>query len=155
MRLFNARGQLLREAKPSEVEFSVDGAGTVSANGQFLAPDAELHQTSLIVCKVGELTGTARVRVVPPLPWSFDFETGEKVPLTWIGGRVRYVIREADGERFAAKRSVLPTPRNPKNKLGTRSQLSMGPVDLADYTIQADFAADEQNEKNARLRADQ
>ncbi len=147
VRLFNARGQLLREAAASEVRFSVDGPGAVSPAGQYTAPSDNAHQTSLVVCKVGELTSTARVRVVPPLPWSFDFDKAEKVPLTWIGGRVRYVLREQDGERFAVKRSVLPTPRNPVNKLGTRSQLSMGPVDLADYTIQADFAADQQNGK--------
>jgi hypothetical protein len=82
------------------------------------------------------------VRVVPPLPWRFDFEKGD-VPLTWIGGRIRYVIREQDGERFIAKRNVLPTPKDPNNKLGTRSQLFMGPTHLANYTIQADFALDE------------
>lgn len=147
VRIFNSRGQLLREAPASDVDFSVDGPGTVSAAGQYTAPDDNAHETALVVCKVGDLTGTARIRIVPPLPWSFDFNAVEKVPLTWIGGRVRYVIREQEGERFAAKRSVLPTPRNPKNKLGTRSQLSMGPVDLADYTIQADFAADQQNGK--------
>ena len=147
VRLFNSRGQLLREVPASDVQFSVDGPGSVSASGQYTAPDDNAHQTALVVCKVGDQTGTARIRVVPPLPWSFDFNEAEKVPLTWIGGRVRYVLREQDGERFAVKRSVLPTPRSPVNKLGTRSQLSMGPVDLADYTIQADFAAEEQNGK--------
>jgi outer membrane protein assembly factor BamB len=147
VRLFNSRGQLLREAAASEVSFSIDGPGAISPTGQYTSPEENSHQTSLVVCKVGELTGTARIRVVPPLPWSFDFSKAEKVPLTWIGGRVRYEIREQDGERFAVKRSVLPTPRNPVNKLGTRSQLSMGPVDLDNYTIQADFAADEQNSK--------
>jgi hypothetical protein len=147
VRLFNSRGQLLREVPASDVQFSVDGPGSVSASGQYTAPDDNAHQTALVVCKVGDQTGTARIRVVPPLPWSFDFNEAENVPLTWIGGRVRYVLREQDGERFAAKRSVLPTPKSPVNKLGTRSQLSMGPVDLADYTIQADFAAEEQNGK--------
>ena len=61
---------------------------------------------ALVTCKVGELTGTARVRIVPPLPWKFDFAEGD-VPLTWIGGRVRYVIREKDGERFIAKKNLL------------------------------------------------
>jgi hypothetical protein len=113
--------------------------GTIT-KGIYHAPQESQHEASLVVCKVGELTGTARVRIVPPLPWEFDFNTEDKVPLTWVGGRVRFVIDEVDGEKIAIKRSVLPTPRDPTNKLGTRSQLFMGPTDLGSYTIQADFA---------------
>lgn len=145
VRLFNSRGQLLREVPASEVQFTVDGPGTVSSQGEYTAPTDNEHQTALVVCKFGDLQGTARIRIVPPLPWSFDFNDAEDVPLTWIGGRVRYVLRDQDGERFAAKRDVLPTPKDPHNKLGTRSQLSMGPITLSDYTIQADFAADEKD----------
>jgi hypothetical protein len=89
--------------------------------------------------------GAARVRIVPPLPWKFDFNESDDVPLTWIGGRVRWEVRSEDGEQFIAKRTVLPTPKNPKNKLGTRSYLWMGPTDLADYTIQADLSLQEAN----------
>jgi len=51
---------------------------------------------------------------------------------------VRYEPREADGENFIAKKTVLPTPKDPNNKLGTRSFVWMGPTDLSNYTIQAD-----------------
>jgi hypothetical protein len=60
------------------------------------------------------------------------------VPLTWIGGRVRYEPRESGGEKYIAKRTVLPTPKDPNNKLGTRSFIWMGPTDLSNYTIQGD-----------------
>ena len=33
---------------------------------------------------------------------------------------------------------MLPTPKDPNNKLGTRSFVWMGPIDLSNYTIQAD-----------------
>ena len=148
VRLYNSQGQLLKRASVDEVEFGLAGNGEITAAGEYKAPAEVGHETAVVKCQVGELTASARIRVVPPLPWSFDFEDAEKVPLTWIGGRVRYVIREADGNRFAAKRDVLPTPKNPRNKLGTRSQLSMGHIDLSDYTIQADFAA---GEKNGRM----
>jgi hypothetical protein len=49
------------------------------------------------------------------------------------------VLQDVDGERAAVKRNLLPTPRDPNNKLGTRSQMFMGSPDLHDYTIQADF----------------
>jgi len=95
---------------------------------------------------VGDLTGTARVRIVPPLPWKWDFNQDKDVPLTWIGGRVRYQVRDVDGERIIVKRSQLPTPRGP-TKLGTRSMMFMGPIDLANYTVQADIKLPEENGK--------
>ncbi len=142
VRLYNSLGQFLKEAPVNEVQFDVDGPGETATDGKYTAPDDNEHQVALVTCKVGELTGSARVRIVPPLPWEFDFSEGD-VPLTWIGGRIRYVIREQDGERFIVKKNILPTPKDPDNKLGTRSNLSMGPVDMANYTIQADFSLDE------------
>jgi outer membrane protein assembly factor BamB len=142
VRLFNKLGQFLKDVSASEATFSVDGAGAMSPAGTFTAPADNAHQVALVACKVGNLSATARVRIVPPLPWEFDFAEGD-VPLTWVGGRIRYEIREKDGERFIAKKNLLPTPKDPNNKLGTRSQLTMGPIDLANYTIQADFSLDE------------
>jgi len=133
---------------PKEVvAFGVNGPGEIVqestlAQGIYTAPQEAKHQAS----RVRLLVGTARIRIVPPLPWKFDFNTDEKVPLTWVGGRVRYIIREVDGEKIAVKRTVLPTPRNPNNKLGTRSRMWMGPTDLANYTIQADFALQQSDE---------
>jgi hypothetical protein len=135
---FNRRGQLLRELPADKVKFTVDGPGTMSADGTYLAPKETVHQSALVTCQMNGLTGTARVRIVPPLPWEFDFDNAADVPLTWIGGRVRYVVREEDGERIIVKRDVLPTPRDPDNKLGTRSYLYMGQPELANYTIQGD-----------------
>src|SRR5262249_1715830 len=114
------------------------------------------HTATIIT---GELTGakdvkgTARFRVVPPLPWKFDFATDSsrssgspdskgilnEVPITWIGARYRHVIRELDGEKVLVKVSTIPK--------GTRSQSWMGPTDLHDYTIQADIRGAVDNEK--------
>jgi hypothetical protein len=138
VRLFNAKGQFLREVPAAELTFAVDGPGEISPEGKYTAPPSAGHNNTLVTCKVGELTGTARVRITPPLPWSFDFNDGQLAPLTWIGGRVRWEAREADGEKFIAKKTELPTPTNPNNKLGTRSFIWMGPIDLANYTIQGD-----------------
>lgn len=137
-RLFNKRGEFIREASGGDVQFTVTGPGQITSDGLYTAPEQSNHECALVTCKVGDLQGTARIRVIPSLPWKFDFNDGEDVPLTWIGGRVRYELRDVDGERFMAKRTILPTPKNPRNKLGTRSQMWMGPVDLTNYTVQAD-----------------
>jgi hypothetical protein len=137
-RLFNKKGQqVVVDLGEGKVQYSVDGPGEVGADGIYDAPADAGHACALVTVKVGELTGTARVRIIPPLPWKFDFNDGD-VPLTWIGGRVRFEPRETGGERFIAKKTVLPTPKDPNNKLGTRSFVWMGPIDLSHYTIQAD-----------------
>jgi hypothetical protein len=157
IKVFNALGQQLEIPATDAPHFAVDGPGKISdvnVGGEvtYTAPKEVGHECALITCKVGELTGLARVRIVPPLPWKFDFNQVDDVPLTWIGGRVRYVVRDVpkndgDSERIIVKRSVLPTPRDPNNKLGTRSQMFMGPTDLSNYTIQSDVQLVDNNGK--------
>jgi hypothetical protein len=139
VRLFNARGQHLRDVAGREVQFAVDGRGSISPEGKYTAPADAGHECALVTCNVGNLTGSARVRITPPLPWKFDFNQATTAPLTWIGGRVRWEVREgANGDKYLAKKSLLPTPKDPNNKLGTRSFVWMGPIDLNNYTIQGD-----------------
>ena len=137
VRLFNARGQFLGET--TEGSFALAGPGEITASGEYVASSDAGHTATIVTCKVGEATGKARIRVVPPLPWKFDFDEADDVPLTWIGGRVRYVLRDVDGQRVMVKRDEIPTrPGAKPTKLGTRSRLWMGQDDLSDYTIQAD-----------------
>jgi len=91
-RLFNAKGQLLEEAQAA---YSVDAAGKIDADGVYTADALPAHRASIITAKAGELTGTARVRVVPELPWKFDFSDGV-VPVTWVGIRFRHVGLDVD-----------------------------------------------------------
>jgi outer membrane protein assembly factor BamB len=147
VRFFNARGQALPDVAAEKPEFEVDGPGTITDDGTYQAPAENEHQCALVTCKVGDQTATGRVRIVPPLPWKWDFNRDDDVPLTWIGGRVRYKVQDVDGERIIVKQSVLPTPRDPDNKLGTRSMMFMGPIDLSNYTIQGDVQLPEENGK--------
>jgi outer membrane protein assembly factor BamB len=147
VRLYNAHGQLVRAATKDESTFRVVGPGEVAADGTYTAPKNEGHVGALVYCKVGEVEGHARVRIVPPLPWQFNFNDGP-IPISWIGGRVRYVPIEIDGEKAAVKLDVLPLPGKPDNKLGTRSPMFMGQADMHDYTVQADIRL---TEKDGRL----
>ncbi|MEN0110414.1 MAG: PQQ-binding-like beta-propeller repeat protein, partial [Planctomycetota bacterium] len=141
LRLYNAAGEFLREAKPGDVSFGASGPGDVSPEGVYRAPTDAGHQVALVLCEYKGRSAEARVRIVPPLPWSFDFEgKADKPPLTWVGGRIRYVRRAGeDGGHYLAKPTELPTrPGRPSTKLGTRSRMWMGPSDLTNYTVQAD-----------------
>lgn len=137
-RLFNSKGQFLKTAK---AEFKVDGPGSMSDSGLFTAgPDG--HVAAYVTATAEGVTGQARVRIVPPLPWHFDFEQtpidqkdargnpiGES-PITWVGARYRHVVRETNGNKAMVKITTIPK--------GTRSRSWMGPSDMHDYTIQAD-----------------
>ncbi len=129
-RIYNSRGQFLKETL---AEFSLDGPGSISPKGEFTAAEGKEHTATIVTAKAGELTAKARIRVVPKLPWKFDFEGLKDAPVTWVGARYRHVMRQVDGSNVMVKITTIP--------LGTRSRLSMGPSNLHDYTVQADFKA--------------
>jgi outer membrane protein assembly factor BamB len=133
---YNKSGQFVQLVKDAVI--TAEGGGTVSKDGSYTAP-ASGHSAVVLTAKSGELTATARIRVVPPLPWKFDF-SDDKVPATWIGADYRHKPAPLDGEKGLVKISTIPK--------GTRSQSWMGRTNLHDYTIQADFKA---TEKNGRL----
>lgn len=126
VRAFNSKGQFL---KLVDAEFSVEGGGEISGEGVYTAPIENEHRAVFITAKSGEVTSTARARIIPPLPWNFDFND-KKVPITWIGANYRHQPKEVSGESVLVKISTIP--------LGTRSQSWMGWTTLSDYTIQAD-----------------
>ncbi|MBM4021985.1 MAG: serine/threonine protein kinase [Planctomycetes bacterium] len=139
--LFDAQGRFVKE---SPAEFSTT-AGTVTADGMFTATAG--HSAAVVTAKAGGLEGRARIRAMPPLPWTFDFEdtplaadpkTGivkGEPPLPWIGMRYRHVIRQVDGSQCLVKVTTIPK--------GTRSQGWIGPIELRDYRIRADLRAAE------------
>ena len=126
--VFNSIGQKLDP--PSNVSFSVNSpAGSVDGNK--LTANAQAAHTGVVVtAEVDGVQGTARARIVPPLPWKFTFDDLTDPPLSWIGARYRHVIREIDGSPALTKVTTIPK--------GARSRAWMGPSDLAEYTISAD-----------------
>lgn len=126
VKLFNAKGQFL---KTSDADFSLQGNGEISKTGEFTAPDGK-QQATYLTAKVGDLTAIARIRIVPPLPWVFDFEDKQDLPVTWIGMRYRHVLRKVGDNTVAVKVTTIPK--------GTRSRGWLGQSELSDYTIQAD-----------------
>ncbi len=135
VRLFNSRGQFLRE---SEAVFTLEGAGAIGAGGFYLAPYDAQHSSTIVTATVGDLSAEAHIRIVPPLPWSFDFEeiaideeSGRgQPPVTWVGARYRHIIRDIDGNQVMVKITTIPK--------GARSRCWFGQPELSEYTIQAD-----------------
>ncbi|RIK78006.1 MAG: serine/threonine protein kinase [Planctomycetota bacterium] len=128
VKLYNSRGQLLKSEKV-DATFKLDGPGRISPDGKFTAVPEGAHKATYIHAKVGDLDGLARVRVVPNLPWKFDF-SDHQVPITWVSARYRHITRAVDGNDVMVKVTTIPK--------GTRSMCFFGQPDLHDYTIQAD-----------------
>ncbi len=134
--VFNAIGQRLDT--PEGISFTVEGPGSV-AGSSFTASAEASHTAATITARLGEATGTARLRIVPPLPWKFTFDDLTDPPLSWVGARYRHVIREIDGSPVLTKISTIPK--------GARSRAWMGHSDLSEYTISADVRGSRMNDK--------
>jgi hypothetical protein len=136
-RAFDAQGRAL---PAPAVEWALQGlAGKVDSGG--FTPDAGKPQAGKVTAKAGSLEAAARVRVVPPLPWSYDFEAVEvgKTPPWWIAAGNKFPVKELDGGKVLSKPPVA---------VGLdRSDVFLGPPTLSSYTIQADLRGSIQGRK--------
>jgi outer membrane protein assembly factor BamB len=132
-RLFDAQGRFVKEAPAA---WAVDQvAGAIAADGTYTAPAT--GDAGYVKATVGSLTGTGRVRVIAPLPWSYDFDqwTGEAPPKQWINVANKFFVREFDGSKVLV-RVPDATPQK-------RTRMFMGPSTWADYTVEADVRSTE------------
>jgi outer membrane protein assembly factor BamB len=128
VKLYDAKGHFVREAKAGEVQWATDQlAGTVGADGKYVAPAD--GAAGYLSATVGTLSGQARVRVIPPLPWSVDFEGIKAAPMWWTSN-LKAVPRDLEGG------GVLVRPRD--DTVGRRTKLLMGRPGWSDYTVEAD-----------------
>jgi hypothetical protein len=131
--LFDGKGTFIREAKANEVQWTTDQlAGTVGADGRYTAPGG--GAAGYVKATISGITAQARVRVIPPLPWSYDFE-GIKAPPAWWTSNLKGQPREVDGS------GVLVRPRD--ETVGRRTKFLMGRPDWSDYTVEVDVRGPE------------
>lgn len=140
-RLYDAAGRFLREE--NSAAWSLQGLkGTVAGGKLAVAPD-KVGQAGLVKATVGGLTGEARARVIPPLPWNetFDSYPAASVPPHWVSATAgRFQITELEGQKVLEKL--------PNDTLFKRMRVFMGPADWANYTVEADIRI---NEKRRQL----
>jgi outer membrane protein assembly factor BamB len=137
VKLFDAKGNFIRE-EPAAT-WAVDQlAGAVDAKGVYTAA-GQGSSAGFVKATVAGLSGTARVRVIQPLPWSFDFDNAaaEAPPVWWTGAPGKVFQRTIEG---AGK--VLVRPRD--DTVGRRAKVFMGPPDWSGYTMEIDVRGVEQ-----------
>jgi outer membrane protein assembly factor BamB len=131
-RLFDAAGRFLREDK---AEWSLQNLKGAVTDGKFTVAADSPGQAGLIKASVGGITGEARARVIPPLPWNetFDSYAVGSVPPHWISASTvgKLQVVELEGQKVLEK---VPT-----DTLFKRIRVFMGPADWSNYTVQADI----------------
>ena len=107
--------------------------GTLDAQGRFTA--GKRGGIGEVRAELGKLVGTARVRVVPDLPISEDFESykdGDTIGW-WVGvSKAKYTIETLDGSK------VLKKLHDDKGPIFNRSLAYITPPIPAGYTVEAD-----------------
>jgi hypothetical protein len=131
VRAFDANGKAV--AAPDDVTWTIENLKGTVQNGRFTADSAPAGQAGLVKVTAGALTGAARLRVVPDLPWTFDFESSaETPPAHWINATGKFAVRAMDGNKVLVKLAENPFA------FAKRTRPFFGPTDFSNYTIEAD-----------------
>ena len=134
VRLFDDQGRFIREE--ASATWSLDQLKGTVANGQLTVSNDAITQAGLVKAQVGNLSGSASVRVFPPLPWSenFDSMAVNSVPPTWVNATLKFVVRELNGNKVLVKTTE-------GSSLLSRARAYFGPSDWSNYTVEADVNA--------------
>jgi outer membrane protein assembly factor BamB len=115
--------------------------GQISPEGMLSVAKELPGQQGAVMAQAEGLAGRARVRVVPRLPYSQDFE---KVPVGatpggWINAQGKFVVVQMGNSRVLKKTAENPNP------LLARANAFFGMPDLTDYTVQVDLMGGKAN----------
>ena len=115
------------------VEWMKAGLTGMLEDGKFTPDKSAGAHAGTVTVGSGDLKATARVRVIPSLPWTEDFETIEleKIPTHWIGATGKFFVREMDGNKVLVK--------TPVQRGLNRSNVYLGPSTMNNYQIQVDL----------------
>lgn len=132
VRAYDAQGRRL-ESPGQPATWTLEGLQGTIEKGRFTADKAAGAQAGTVKAAAGSLTASARIRVVPDLPWTFDFEGSDKAPPAhWINATGKFAVRDLDGNKVLVKLADNPFA------FAKRTRPFFGPPDLSNYTIEAD-----------------
>lgn len=145
-RTFDAQGRFLREVQaawslpappppPNSKESPPALRGQINAEGHLFVAKEVPSQQGIAVAKADGLTGRARVRVAPVIPYQQDFEKVPegKVPGGWINAQGKFVVEQLNGSKVLKKTADNPNP------LVCRANAYITLPGSSGYTIEADL----------------
>ncbi len=128
---FDANGK--QTSAVGAIEWMKTGLTGTLQNSTFTPDKKAAAHAGTVTVQSGDMKATARVRVIPSLPWTEDFEAIEleKTPSHWIAATGKFFVREKNGNKVLVK----PPPR-----IGLdRSNVYIGPSTMKNYQIQVDL----------------
>jgi outer membrane protein assembly factor BamB len=135
VREFNAQG-IEKAGAPPAASWALDNLKGTIANGTFTPDAAAGPQAGTVKATIGAMTAASRIRVIPDLPWTYDFESsGETPPAHWVNATGKFAVRALDGNKVLVKLAENPFA------FAKRCRVFMGSPDYSDYTIEADVRA--------------
>jgi outer membrane protein assembly factor BamB len=140
VRLFDDRGRFIREEQ--NATWALEGLRGEVAKAQFTAATEGSAQAGEVKATVGQVTGAARVRVVPLLPWTenFDAMAVNTVPAHWANATMKFTVRELEGNKVLVKTTE-------GSSLLSRARAFMGPSGWANYTVEVDVRSTEKRRR--------
>jgi outer membrane protein assembly factor BamB len=138
VRRLDAAGRVVDELDPSAVTYEAPPIVTTDGGAWYGARTG----VATVKASAGGLTGAARVRVVPELPYSEDFESFELdkaggtfsfPPGHWFGA-IKWKVIDQGGNKVVVRRM--------ENPLFQRTLSMAGHPDDSNYTFQADVMTD-------------
>ncbi len=133
-RAFDANGAEI--ALPGAPAWTVENLKGTVDGGKFTADAAAVAQAGVVRAAVGTIVGASRIRVVPNLPWSFDFEDGrETPPAQWANATNKFAVRDLEGNKVLVKLAENDFA------FAKRCRPFFGSPELSNYTIEADIRA--------------
>ena len=138
VRTFDEQGRFLKEETAGNKWSLEQLKGDIQENGRFTVASDAAAQAGDVKATVGDVSGVARVRVIPPLPWgeNFDAMTVGTFPAHWTNAGLKFVVREVDGNRVLVKTTE-------GSSLLSRARAYLGSVDWSNYTAEVDVRATE------------
>ena len=131
VRAYDSRGRFLN---PDDLQFSLQGlSGRIDTSGSYTPGSVIRAETGSVVARMGDQESSARVRLLPALPWREGFESFDdgEFPVPWIGVAGKFSVKSKDGNKVLSKPFVRRGIQ--------RSYVYFGPSDLRDYTVQVDI----------------
>ena len=141
LKLYDAQGNFIRNEPAANAQWALEGLqGTVGADGSYVAPAA--GSAGFVKATVGGVAGQARVRVIPPLPWTYNFDT-DKTPMPWWTANSKTTVGTADNA------GTLVRPRD--ETVGRRAKVFMGRPEWSNYTVEVDVRGVEQRRQRGDI----
>jgi outer membrane protein assembly factor BamB len=144
VRAFDAQGHAL--ANPGQAAWTMENLKGTLADGKFTADSSAVAQAGVVKATIGSIVGVGRIRVIPDLPWTFDFENGLEVPPPqWVNATGKFAVRDLDGSKVLVKLAENPFA------FAKRCRPFFGSTEYSDYTIQADIRAMERRRQRGDI----